>query len=45
MEQMGFETVDDFRGRMSQASVQDPADYERLNYIRVLVGQKKPGGV
>ena len=42
MEQMGFEALEEFRGRMSQAGVPDPADYERLNYIRILAGRKKP---
>jgi dihydroorotate dehydrogenase (fumarate) len=41
MEQMGFDRLDDFRGRVSQASVQDPSNYERLNYVRVIGGQKK----
>ncbi len=45
MEQMGFEALDDFRGRMSQASVQDPSAYERLNYIRAIAARKKPDGV
>ena len=36
MEQQGFEDVADYRGRMSQVSVLDPSQYERLNYIRVL---------
>ena len=36
MQQQGFEQLSDFRGRLSQASVLDPSDYERLNYIRVL---------
>ena len=29
-------SIDDFRGRLSQLSAQDPAAFERLNYIRVL---------
>ncbi len=36
MDQQGFDCIDDFRGRLSQLSVQDPAAFERLNYIRVL---------
>ncbi len=38
MEEHGFESLDDFRGRLSQINVQDPAEFERLNYIRVLDG-------
>lgn len=36
MDQQGFEQLADFRGRLSQVSVQDPSEYERLNYIRLL---------
>ncbi len=36
MERQGFEQIDDFRGRMSQVSLLDPSEYERLNYIRVI---------
>lgn len=32
----GYEQLSDFRGSMSQSSVLDPSDYERLNYIRVI---------
>ena len=45
MDQQGFEQLGEFRGRMSQASVQDPSDYERLNYIRVLSGYGGRDGV
>ena len=45
MEQQGFEQLGDLRGRLSQVSVQDPSDYERLNYIRVLQSYGSPDGV
>jgi dihydroorotate dehydrogenase (fumarate) len=45
MEQQGFEKLDELRGRMSQASVQNPSDYERLNYIRVLQSYDGADGV
>lgn len=45
MEQQGFEQLGDFRGRLSQISVLDPSDYERLNYIRVLDSYSSPDGV
>jgi dihydroorotate dehydrogenase (fumarate) len=45
MERHGFETLADVRGRLSQASVLDPSDYERLNYIRVLDSYSTPDGV
>ncbi len=44
MEQQGFNSIDEFRGRVSQISVQDPAEFERLNYIRILDNYRnKPG--
>lgn len=36
MAEHGFTGVGDFRGRLSQTSVQDPAEYERVNYLRIL---------
>lgn len=40
MYMMGFESVDAFRGSMSQKNVSDPTAYERANYIRILEGLK-----
>ncbi len=45
MEEQGFETIDDFRGRLSQLSVLDPSEYERLNYIRVIGSYQGADGV
>ena len=45
MEQQGFDQLSDLRGRMSQVSVQDPSDYERLNYIRVLESYRSTDGI
>jgi dihydroorotate dehydrogenase (fumarate) len=36
MEEHGFETVDEFRGRMSQSAAPNPAEFERTNYIHIL---------
>jgi len=36
MEEQHFETIHEFRGRVSQISVQDTSAFERDNYIRVL---------
>jgi dihydroorotate dehydrogenase (fumarate) len=36
MAEHGHADLDAFRGQMSQASVLDPSDYERLNYIRII---------
>lgn len=38
MELMGFETVESFRGIMSQKNNADPTGYGRTNYIRILEG-------
>jgi dihydroorotate dehydrogenase (fumarate) len=45
MEEQNFETIHEFRGRVSQLSVVDTAAFERVNYIRVLDNYSfKPGG-
>jgi len=36
MEEHGFESVEEFRGRVSQAAVPDPSELERANYIGIL---------
>jgi dihydroorotate dehydrogenase (fumarate) len=36
MEDQGFETLEDFRGRMSALAVPNPAEFERGNYVQVL---------
>ncbi|MCU7881263.1 MAG: dihydroorotate dehydrogenase-like protein [Candidatus Thiodiazotropha sp. (ex Lucinoma aequizonata)] len=36
MEEKGFETVEEFRGRVSQISVSDPTEFERVNYVNIL---------
>ncbi|MCU7872583.1 MAG: dihydroorotate dehydrogenase-like protein [Candidatus Thiodiazotropha sp. (ex Lucinoma borealis)] len=36
MEEKGFETVEEFRGRVSQISVTDPTEFERVNYVNIL---------
>jgi len=38
MKRHKFERVDDFRGRLSRANVEDTKAYERSQYIRALVG-------
>lgn len=38
METHGFERLEDFRGRLSQARSKRPEDHERLHYIKALVG-------
>jgi len=44
MEEQNFETISEFRGRVSQVSVVDTAAFERVNYIRVLDSYShKPG--
>jgi dihydroorotate dehydrogenase (fumarate) len=36
MEEQGFESIDEFRGRVSALSVPDPAEFERANYVNIL---------
>ena len=36
MYRMGFDSIDSFRGSMSQQHISDPTAYERANYIRLL---------
>jgi len=36
MEEQGFASIDEVRGRLSQAAVSDPAEFERAQYIQVL---------
>ncbi|MBZ5859332.1 dihydroorotate dehydrogenase-like protein [Flavihumibacter profundi] len=33
---MGFDTIESFKGSMSQRHISDPTAYERANYIRIL---------
>jgi dihydroorotate dehydrogenase (fumarate) len=40
MQEMGFKSVDAFKGAMSQQHVSDPTAYERANYIKILEGVK-----
>jgi hypothetical protein len=35
---MGFDTIDAFKGTMSQQHISDPTAYERSNYIKILEG-------
>jgi dihydroorotate dehydrogenase (fumarate) len=45
MEEKGFESVDEFRGQMSQASVADPSEFERVNYVHILDSFSLSSGV
>jgi dihydroorotate dehydrogenase (fumarate) len=38
MYMMGFDTIDTFKGSMSQQNISDPTAYERANYIKILEG-------
>ncbi len=40
MYMMGFDTLDAFKGSMSQQHISDPTAYERSNYIKILEGVK-----
>jgi len=36
MDEQGFETLDELRGRVSALSVPNPAEFERANYVNIL---------
>ncbi len=38
MDSKGYRTIDDFRGKLSKAKMQDPWAYERTQYIKALLG-------
>jgi len=40
MYMMGFDSIDAFKGSMSQQNISDPTAYERANYIKILEGAK-----
>ena len=40
MYRMGFDTIESFKGSMSQQHISDPTAYERSNYIKILEGMK-----
>ena len=40
MYMMGFESLNSFKGSMSQQHISDPTAYERSNYIKILEGVK-----
>ena len=40
MQKHGFNSLDDFRGRMSQEKASNPAAYERAQFMRYFGGEK-----
>ncbi|MEJ2612729.1 MAG: dihydroorotate dehydrogenase-like protein [Candidatus Thiodiazotropha sp.] len=36
MEEKGFESIQEVRGRLSQISVADPSEFERVNYVHII---------
>jgi dihydroorotate dehydrogenase (fumarate) len=36
MEEQGFESIEELRGRVSQISVADPSEFERVNYVNII---------
>ncbi len=40
MYMMGFDSMNAFRGIMSQRHISDPIAYERANYIKILESKK-----
>ncbi|HBG95213.1 MAG TPA: dihydroorotate dehydrogenase-like protein [Chromatiaceae bacterium] len=45
MEEQGFESVHDLRGRVSALAVPDPAEFERANYVNIIDGYSFAPGV
>lgn len=45
MEEMGFESIDEVRGRVSQQAVSDPSAFERVNYVHILDSFSRSPGV
>lgn len=45
MAEQGFESVAEFRGRVSALSVPNPAAFERANYVNILDSYTVPAGV
>jgi dihydroorotate dehydrogenase (fumarate) len=45
MEEQAFESVGDFRGRVSALAVPNPAEYERANYVNILDSYSFSAGV
>ncbi len=40
MTEQGFETLDDFRGNLSQAESSNPADWDRVQFIKMSLNMK-----
>ena len=40
MDERGYQTVGDFRGKLSQAQVDDPLAFERAQYVKLLMAQQ-----
>lgn len=43
MDRMEFDSIDAFKGVMSQRNISDPDAYERANYIKIVAGAQKGG--
>jgi dihydroorotate dehydrogenase (fumarate) len=39
LDKRGFSSLDDVRGTLSQRSIQDPATYERAQYVHLILSQ------
>jgi dihydroorotate dehydrogenase (fumarate) len=44
-EDKGFDSIDELRGRVSQLSVADPAEFERCNYVHIMDSFRMSPGV
>ena len=39
MDETGYESLDDFRGKLSQKETLDPFAFERAQYVKLLMSQ------
>lgn len=40
MDKKGYSTVEDFRGKLNQKHVVDPHEFERIQYVNIMMGKK-----
>jgi dihydroorotate dehydrogenase (fumarate) len=40
MEERGYDSLEDFRGKLSQREADDPFLFERAQYVKLLMDQK-----
>jgi dihydroorotate dehydrogenase (fumarate) len=41
MDQKGYKTLDDFRGKLSRKNLEDPFTYQRAQYVDILMNSEE----